>query len=153
PITNVVVGTSGNPPLANPVAVTGEVSLVNAIDLAQAAGLAPTSVDHGFRNAYVQSWNFNVQRELVRGLAVMAGYFGSKGTHLTLARNINQPVDRVRPYPAISLSSKILPGIPVGNIIQMEGSGNSSYNAMWVSATKRLAGGLHLNLSYTWSKS
>ena len=27
----------------------------------------------------------------------MAGYFGSKGTHLTLARNINQPVNGVRP--------------------------------------------------------
>jgi hypothetical protein len=111
------------------------------------------SVDHEFQNGYLQSWNINLQRELCPGFSVMAGYFGSKGTHLTLARNINQPVDGVRPYPAISVSSRILPGTPVGNIVQMESTGNSSYNALWISANKQLARGLQLNASYAWSKS
>ena len=71
----------------------------------------------------------------------MAGYFGSKGTHLILQRNINQPVDGVRPYPAVSQSSPILPGTPLGNITQTESTGNSSYNALWVSASKRLRAG------------
>jgi len=139
--------------LANPLAFAGSVSFESAIDLAQAAGLALMTVDRRFQNAYVQSWNLNLQRALSPGLAVMAGYFGSKGTHLTLARNINQPVDQIRPYPAISLSSQVLPGMPAGNIIQMESTGNSSYNALWVSADKRLVGGLQLSASYTWSKS
>ena len=99
PMTSVVIGTAANPPLASPLTFTGTIRLENAIDLAQAAGLAPATVDRGFRNAYLQSWNFNVQREVVRGLAMMAGYFGSKGTHLILRRNINQPVAGVRPYP------------------------------------------------------
>jgi hypothetical protein len=83
----------------------------------------------------------------------MAGYFGSKGTHLILRRNINQPIAGVRPYPAVSASSSILPGTPLGNITQAESTGNSNYNALWVSATKRLAQGLQANASYSWSKS
>lgn len=153
PTPYIVVGTAANPPLALPLAYAGSIRLDNAIDVAQATGLAPATVDHGYDNAYLQSWNFNVQRELLRGVALMAGYFGSKGTHLTLQRNINQPIDGVRPFPAVSLSSAILPGTPLGNITQTESTGNSSYNALWVSANRRLASGLQINASYTWSKS
>lgn len=153
PMTSVVTGTSGNPPLAIPLTVTGTIRFENAIDLAQTAGLAPATVDHGFDNAYTQSWNLNVQREFLPGLAVMAGYFGSKGTHLILRRNINQPVAGVRPYPVVSPSSAILPNSPIGNITQAESTGNSSYNALWVTASRPLASGLQINVSYTWSKS
>jgi hypothetical protein len=153
PITNVVAGTLGNPPLANPLTFTGPVGVESAIDLAQAAGLALMSTDRGFRNSSLQSWNLNLQRELPRGLAVMAGYFGSKGSHLILARNINQALGGLRPFPVISPASQILPGAPVGNISQFESTGNSSYNALWLSANKRLAKGLLINASYAWSKS
>ena len=153
PMTSVVTGTSANPPLAIPLTFAGTIRFENAIDLAQAAGLAPVTTDRGFNNAYMQSWNLNVQRELSHGLAVMAGYFGSKGTHLILRRNINQPLGGIRPYPAVSQSSAILPGTPLGNITQAESTGNSSYNALWISASKRLAQGLQFNAYYTWSKS
>src|SRR5262249_11070501 len=125
----------------------------NALTLAHATGLAPQTVDNKFDNAYMQSWNLNVQRELTPALAVMAGYFGSKGTHLILRRNINQPVNGVRPFAALSESSPILPGTPLGNITQVESTGNSSYNAMWVTAKQRLTRGLQFDASYTWSKS
>src|SRR5262249_17926145 len=92
-------------------------------------------------------------REIRQNLILMAGYFGSKGTHLIVRRNLNQPVNGVRPYPALSLSSPILPGVSLGNITQVESAGNSSYNAMWLTATRRLTRGLQLNASYTWSKS
>ncbi len=153
PMTSVVTGISGNPPIAIPLTFTGTVRFEDAIDLAQAAGLAPMTVDHGFDNAYLQSWNFNVQREVSPNLAIMAGYFGSKGTHLILRRNINQPIDALRPYPVVSESSPILPGKPLGNITQVESTGNSSYNALWISANKRLARGLQIDAYYTWSKS
>jgi hypothetical protein len=153
PMTSVVTGTSGNPPLAIPLTFTGTIRFENAISLAQAAGLAPVTVDHEYDNAYMQSWNLNVQRELLPGLAGMAGYFGSKGSHLILRRNINQLVEGVRPYPAVSQSSAILPGAPLGNISQVESTGNSSYHALWVSASKALTRGLQINASYTWSKS
>jgi hypothetical protein len=153
PMTSLVTPTAANPPLAIPLAVTGTIRLENAADLAQAVGLAPATVDHGFHNASLQSWNVNVQRALSNGASVMAGYFGSKGSNLILRRNINQPVAGARPYLAVSESSAILPGQPLGNITQAEGTGNSNYNGLWISATQSLARGLQLSASYTWSKS
>jgi len=153
PPTNVAFGRSANPPFAVPLTFTGPIRLDNAITLALPAGLAPQTVDHGFNNAYLQSWNLNVQRELTPRLALMLGYLGSKGTHLTLRRNINQPVNGVRPYPVLSASSPILPGVQLGNIPQAESTGNSSYNALWISAIHRPSQGLEFNASYTWSRS
>ncbi|HEY0431849.1 MAG TPA: TonB-dependent receptor, partial [Pyrinomonadaceae bacterium] len=153
PLTNVVNQTSSNPPLAMPLQITGTIPLGSAINLARAAGNSLVSVDHDYDNAYVQSWNLNVQRELRPNLAVMLGYFGSKGTHLRISRNINQPVNGVRPFPRLSNSSPLLPGATIGNIVQVEGSGNSSYNALWASLTRRFSHGLQFNASYTWSKS
>ena len=88
PMTSVVLGTATNPPLAIPLTFTGTIRLENAISLAGTAGLAPQSINHGFDNAYLQSWNLNLQRELTQNLALMAGYFGSKGTHLIIRRNV-----------------------------------------------------------------
>jgi hypothetical protein len=153
PLTNAVNQTSFNPPLANPLQVSGTIPLDNAINLARAAGNTLVSVDHNYDNSYVQSWNLNVQRELLPNLAMMLGYFGSKGTHLRISRNINQPVNGVRPYPRLSPTSPELPGATIGNITQVEGSGNSSYNALWATITRRFSRGLQFNASYTWSKS
>jgi hypothetical protein len=94
-----------------------------------------------------------VQRELSPCAALMAGYFGSKGTHLILRRNINQPVNGVLPYPVFSQSSPMLADAPLGNITQVERPGSSSYNALWVSINKRFAQSFQVNASYTWSKS
>ena len=153
PPTNITSGRSANPPFAVPLTFNGPIRLDNAIARALPAGLAPQSVDHGFNNAYLQSWNLNMQRELASKLTLMVGYFGSKGTHLTLRRNINQPVNGVRPFPALSASSPILPGVPLSNITQAESVGNSSYNALWMGTTYRLANRLEFNASYSWSKS
>lgn len=88
PMTSIVTGTAANPPLAVPLTFTGPITFNNALHLAQAAGLAPQTIDHGYDNAYMQSWNLNVQRELMRDFVLMLGYFGSKGTHLVIRRNI-----------------------------------------------------------------
>jgi hypothetical protein len=153
PVTNVVTGLAANPPLARPLTFTGPIPLSNAEAIAGAAGLAPNNVDSNFDNAYVQSWNLNIQREVGRDFGVSIGYFGSKGTHLRISRNINQPINGVRPYPTVSTSSPIRPGAALNNIVQIEGTGNSSYNALWLTATKRLSRGLQFNASYTFSKS
>jgi hypothetical protein len=152
PMTSIVTATSGNPPLAIPLTFSGTVRLDNALNVAGPAGLAPQTIDHDFDNAYMQSWNLNVQHEF-SPFTLMVAYVGSKGTHLITRRNINQPINGVRPFPALSISSPILPGTALGNITQVESSGNSSYNALWVTARRRFTGGLHFDASYTWSKS
>jgi outer membrane receptor protein involved in Fe transport len=154
PVTNAVTPLTSNPPLATPLTFTGPITFANAVTVAGLAGLAPSSIDQGFDNAYVQSWNLNIQRELGRDFGVTIGYFGTKGTHLRISRNINQPINGgARPMPNVSASSPIRPGAPLLNIIQIEGTGNSSYNALWATATKRLSRGLQFNASYTFSKS
>jgi len=153
PGTTAVRDTAGNPPFAAPLTAAGALSLASAIDATQPAGLAPATIDPRFRNASIQSWNANLQQQLARQVAVTVGYAGSRGSNLRISRNINQAVDGARPFPALSISSPIRPGTPLGNITQVESSGFASYQAAWVAVTKRLSGGLQFDTSYTWSKS
>jgi outer membrane receptor protein involved in Fe transport len=163
PVTNLVTGNATNPPfafnLALPANTTTQMS--NALSPGHAvpgSTVSPSSSDPNFDNSYIQSWNLNVQREVMPSLAITVGYFGSKGTHLRLTRNLNQTflnaaLNPVRPFPTVSASSPIAPGLPLLNITFREGTGVSNYNALWVTATKRLSRGLQFNASYTWSKS
>jgi len=158
PIENLVQPLASNPPFANPVSINtpGIATFGNAFAVAQAAGsVAPVAVISNFTNDYVQTYNFNIQQEITPDLSVMAGYFGNKGTHLRTARNVNQflPGTKVRTYPKLSASSPIDPGVGLGNIFQWESGGNSDYNALWVTATKRLAHNIQFQASYTFSRS
>jgi outer membrane receptor protein involved in Fe transport len=155
PIVGLVGGLYANPPFAFPVNFTTSgtnLNFGNAFNLASGS-IAPTSVAHNYKNAYVQSWNFNIQQELGNNYGLMIGYFANKGTDLNVGRNYNQPINGVRPYPALSASSPIDPGKPLGNILVYESDSNSSYNALWITAQKRFSRGLQFNTSYTWSKS
>jgi hypothetical protein len=153
PSTTAVRDTTANPPLVIPLAGAGSIPLTSALTTTNAAGLAPATVDPQFTNASLQSWNLNVQRQLRDDFAVLVGYFGSKGRDLRISRNLNQPIDGIRPFPALSPESPIRPNVPLGNITQVESTGFSSYNALWVSARKRLSRGLQFDASYTLSKS
>jgi hypothetical protein len=159
PVTNLVSPNASNPPFAEVVALPANTT-TQLSNLTGVAGntVSPTSSDPQFDNAYVQSWNLNIQREVGHGLGVSVGYFASKGTHLRLSRNLNQTflnaaLNPVRPFPTLSASSPIRPGATLLNITFREGTSNSSYNALWVTANKRLARGLQFNTSYTFSKS
>ena len=153
PVTNSVTGPAANPPLATPLTFNGAVRFDNALTVGRAAGLAPSSINQEFNNGYVQSYNLNLQREISSSMSVQIGYFGSKGTHLRISRNVNQITGGVRPFATLAAGTPILPGAAVGNIAQIDSAGNSSYNALWITANKRLSYGLQFNASYTLSKS
>ncbi len=146
-----------NPPFALPISFTPTssvpyVSFSNAFGLAGGI-LSPNSITSNYRNDYAQSWNFNIQQAVATNVSFSAGYYATKGTNLNIVRNYNQPINGVRPYPRLSSTSPISPGLPLGNILVQESVGNSSYNALWLTATKRLSRGLQFSASYTWSKS
>ena len=153
PGTTAVRDTAGNPPFGVPLAAAGSIPLGSAIDTTRPLGLAPATIDPSFRNASLQSWNVNLQRQVARDVAVTVGYMGSRGKDLRMSRNINQQVNGARPFPDVSATSPILPGVALGVITQVESSGFSSYQAGWISVTKRLGHGLQFDTSYTWSKS
>src|SRR5262249_49537108 len=153
---DLAAGVAANPPLTVPLALPSGATTTpgRALTDVQASGtIAPTSIDKNFDNSYIQSWNLNIQRQVKGGIAVSAGYYGSKGTHLQITRNINQFVNGGRPFVRLSASSPISPNAGLTNITQRESGGNSDYNGLWLTAQKRFARGLSFNTSYTFSKS
>jgi outer membrane receptor protein involved in Fe transport len=157
PITGLVTGLASNPPFSFPVSFAAStsvpyVSFSNAYSVASGS-VAPTSVAHNYKDSYAQEYNFNIQQRLPGQMGLMIGYFGNKGTDLNIARNYNQPINGVRPFPALSASSPIFPGRALSNIIVYESVGNSNYNGLWTTLQKQFSKGLQLNASYTLSKS
>ena len=161
PITGFITGLNSNPPFAVPINVTAPHpigTLGTFFDPNNAANISPLYVNPDFKNANVQSWNLNIQHEVTRSLGIMIGYFGNKGTHLEIDRNVNQSVvlgnAASRPFVALSASSPFLPGVTLSNgITERDSSSNSNYNSLWITANQRVSRGLQFNASYTWSHS
>ena len=169
PITNFVTPLNSNPLLALPVSVS--VSTIaslgpNFVPGPVVKNLAPALINPNFKNADVQSWNMNIQHQVTNSSSVMVGYFGSKGTHLEIDRNINQFLTlgdaTSRPFQALSSSSPILPSTGTtpallntlaNSVVERDSSANSTYHALWITGNKRLSHGIQFNASYTWSHS
>jgi hypothetical protein len=164
PVTGIVTGLNSNPPFSAPLTAastpTSTVSLTNAFSSAKASGLSPTTIDPNFNNPYVQSYNLNLEEQLTPSTGLTVGYLGSKGTHLRIARNLNQisgfdPATGapIRPFPSVSASGPIDPNAALGNITEITSGANSNYNALVVELNRRLSHGLQLISSYVYSKS
>ena len=158
PITNPLINLSSNPPNATPLSfasstATPYVTLENAFTVAGASTLAPSTMPGNFKNAFVQDFNLNLQYAVNSTTTAQVGYYGLTAQHLRLTRNINQPVNRVKPFPTISATSTIATGRSLGNITDYDSDGMSNYNSLWLIVTKQVSHGLQLNSSYVWGKS
>jgi len=92
----------------------------------------------------VQSWNLDIQRELLPNTLFDVAYAGSHGNVLAI-RNPNQP-----PPGAV----RVFPVSPnIGLLFTMTNEGYSDYNSLQAKLTRRVARGLTFLGSYTWSKS
>jgi hypothetical protein len=119
------------------------------------------AVAPGFRPTMVQQYSLNVQTELHEGWLMEVGYVGTRGIHLVRQRSLNQALSASVSHPIrgvtadtfanISLRVPVL-GVPPDSLVVMESEGNSWYNGLEVSLTKRLSHGLQLLASYTFSK-
>ena len=115
-----------------------------------------------FRPALIQQFGFNVQDQLRPSLLLELGYVGTLGTHLLRDRLLNQALDASPSNPVrgqtentlanIALRVPII-GIPSTGLQEVESAGQSWYNGLEASLTKRLSGGLQFLASYTFSKS
>jgi hypothetical protein len=94
---------------------------------------------------YLESWNFTVEREIGKGVAIEASYQGSKGTHLGRKYDVNQelrtPSSTTRPYGGY------------GDIEYYSFGENSSYNAGTITVRKRFEHGLFFRANFTHGKS
>jgi hypothetical protein len=140
PTTNTVSGLGSNPPFSTAVNNTSNISLSNPFAAPPSGGSAINATDPNFRGDMVLSYNFNVQREAA-GIVFQAAYVGNEGHHLRIIGDWNQGINGVRPISGFS------------SINTQQSVSNSNYNALWLSANRRLTHNLTFNTSYTFSKS
>ncbi|MBI3207652.1 MAG: TonB-dependent receptor [Candidatus Solibacter usitatus] len=111
--------------------------------------VAANSLERNFQRGYVQSWNFTVQKKLAWGFTGQAGYVAT--------RQINQVGFRELNYAPIN-------GGNTGRVLTAKFGrtaetrlvapiGNSHYDSLQTSLDRRFSRGVHVGISYTWSKS
>ena len=116
-----------------------------ALDPAAASFPGLLSADRRFKSPYYQQWNFSVQRDIGWNTSLEVAYVGSKGTHLQVLRDYNQPQpgpgdpQERRPYPQY------------GNFGSITNAGSSTYNSIQLKLNKRWSNGLLLS-AFTYSK-
>jgi len=131
------------------------------------------------KTLYNQQWNFSIQRSLASDMMVQVAYVGNKGTHLPWSggnMNMLQPNQLssgnqllnlvANPFygnpniasgplaqPQIQYGRLLLP-FPAWQTVSPDGIaiGNSEYESLQSSLTKRFANGVSIISSYTWSK-
>ncbi|HKA18172.1 MAG TPA: TonB-dependent receptor [Blastocatellia bacterium] len=156
-LVNNVVTASNNNTTANNIRLNSgfnlslDPSAVNPIN-ARLRAVNPESEDGS-----VDQWNLGVQRELTRSIVFTLDYVGTKGTHLSTLRNLNQPFfnenGTVKNVLVNGVATPLIPYPSLGPIEFRENNGNSMYHGMEASVEKRFSGGLSFGAAYTYSKS
>ncbi|MFN7923902.1 MAG: TonB-dependent receptor [Bryobacteraceae bacterium] len=108
---------------------------------------SPNTLSPDITTAYMQNWNFTVERQVSRSATLTLAYAGSKGTHLIRSRDLNQPA------PAAGVLALRRPNPAFGGVFFSESGGNSNFHSLQANLNRRLTRGWSLIASYTWSKS
>jgi len=98
---------------------------------------------------YVQSWHFDVQRELARNTVLTASYIGEHGVHIWVLADLNQAAPN-SPTGTLSVQARR----PITTFTTIEESipaGFLSYNGLQAKLEHRFSGGLYFLNSFTWS--
>jgi outer membrane receptor protein involved in Fe transport len=101
----------------------------------------------------LQKWSLGFQRQLPAGVVLDASYVGSKGTHLIMSEDTNQPVASTLTSTGGVSPNAVRPYLGFASITTYQTRGDSNYHSLQVSVVKRMAHGFSVNGSYTWSKS
>jgi hypothetical protein len=106
------------------------------------------------RTTYIEEWNFNLERELVRNMVLQLAYVGTHALKLAFLSNLNQPVqpsDSNFTDATGNLGRPYFSMVPnVGPIRTETHQYNSSANALQVRLEKRMSAGWTMLNSYTW---
>ena len=106
------------------------------------------AIDRAYKDGYAQAWNFNVEQNLSKTLALEVGYIGTKGTHLDLQRLPN----RALPGSPLTAEDRRLIGNAVGFTYETSDA-NSILHAGQARLTRKMSKGLSLSALYTYAKS
>jgi hypothetical protein len=141
-------GVNANPGGPNPVYTITARNVVfqPGVPVFGSAGPVPPfgafGIDQNFRTPYVQNFNLNIQRQLSSSTVLQAGYVGSLGRKLAVLRDINQPINGVRPYSALYPT--------LATIDSVFSMANSNYNSFQTQLRQSLYKGLAATFNYTY---
>jgi hypothetical protein len=95
---------------------------------------------------YLQQWNVTLERQ-IGNVGLSVAYVGSHAVNLLYGRNVNQVPPSTTPFSASELPN------PNFNTINMyENGGSQRYNALQVSAAKRMGKNLNFSTGWTWAR-
>ncbi len=160
PVAGVVTGMASNPPFSTAVSYNSTaIPLSSLYADAAASGISLYGVNPNYKNAYIESFNLNLQQALPWGLVAQIYYDGSVGRHLEIESNINQvtgttSATQVHPFTVLAATSPVRPGGAIASNIGYRTSNSlSDYNALWAVLGKNMSNGLDFSTNFEWTKS
>lgn len=135
----------------------------------------PNNFNADFKNAYIQNWNFSIQRQLPGQIVVEAAYAGSKSTRLIrqIVLNLAEPLGPQAVVPDLSNNTSIRGDIgdsrnqmrrlvPVTiekgviialqNVFEEQSTGFANYHGATLRVEKRFSQGLTFMTTYSFAK-
>ncbi|MBI4910673.1 MAG: TonB-dependent receptor [Acidobacteria bacterium] len=97
---------------------------------------------------YVQQWNLNIQKEIVKNVVWEIGYVGNHGVKLYGAYEGNQPT----PGPGAVNTRRPLNSTTSGSILRVEPWVNSTYHGITTKLERRYANGVNFLAVYTFGR-
>ena len=120
-----------------------------------------TAFAQNIRPPLVQHFSLNTQVQLARDMIFELGYLGSRGEHLILSNDPNQalyaspgnPIRGATDNTVANIGQRVrVQGYGPADYTEIGSSGQSWYNALATSLTKRFDNGLQFLASYTWAR-
>jgi hypothetical protein len=132
----------GIPAVAPPDVSGGVIPMPNNVSLELA--------DPDFRRSYIQSWNFNLQKEFAGGWIGEAGYVANRQLNLQNRWNTNYGFIGGG-TPGMVLNQRFGRNATT-NFFTHQGGFRGSYDSLQTTLNRRFHGGYMMRLAYTWSK-
>jgi hypothetical protein len=146
---NATIFPSGGAPAVLPAAVLASTCAPAGFTCVPANGIYPNL--HNFQTPYVYQYSLGTQYEFARNWLLDLSYVGASGRRQLRLLALNQPVAAVAFSPGpLSPGLSALP-IQAFGVHVIESSGNSNYNSLQATVTKRFSHGLQLIAAYTFS--
>ncbi len=122
--------------------------------------LSPLIFSPNLQPARAQDYGLNLQAQFAGNWLAQIGYQGSRTTHLLLGQLFDQALDATPSTPVRGLTVNTAAnlaqrqpylGFAPDGALQIQSTGNSWYNALEASLSKRFGRSLQLLASYTWA--
>ncbi|PYU79869.1 MAG: TonB-dependent receptor [Acidobacteria bacterium] len=137
------------------------------IDFGQYFPMGINTVDHNLTTPYAMNYNLTIEREIPSKTILRISYVGAKGRNLITSYSFNPMtpagLQTCLVTPACASNGDgapvnfpnlfLYPGDIWGNSGQQHSNGWSNYNALQITADKRMSHGLQFLTTYTWSHS